>query len=116
MTNKHTCVNVLYRTFRIRLSVLYPTSNPAFFLVTPNESLTIDELGSPEPKEGLSPMLVALIAVVGALVAIFVVVILVMKKKLDDKSRDARYATYVKTARQEEVYDFVDENMVNVQW
>ena len=52
---------------------------------------------------------------IGALVVVFAVVIIIMKKRSDDKFQNMRHVTHDKTTRSEEVYDFVDENMVSVQ-
>ena len=82
------------------------------FLVIPNETATMDDFGSTGSNQVLSPMFMISIAVIGALVAIFAVVIIAMKRKLDDKSRNMQYATYQEQARTEELYDFVNENMV----
>ena len=83
-------------------------------LVIPNETATIhvDVFGSTGSNKTLPPMYVALIVVMGIMVVIFSVVLFAMKRRLDAKSRNMQSATYDNTAPLEEVYDFVNENLV----
>ena len=72
----------------------------------------VDGFDPSTATEGLSPTVIALIAVMTTLVSIFAVIIVTMKKRLEMKSRNLKSATYVKREKPEEDYDFLNESMV----
>ena len=77
------------------------------FQVIPNRTTTIDDVVSSGPKDTL----IALIVIIGVLMALFVVVIFAVRRGLL-KSQYMRFSSYNDTAEAEEIYDTVNENTV----
>ena len=83
-----------------------------FYLVNPNETSTNDDNDGSTPTEDLSRIVIALVAVITALVTIFAVTIITMKKRMDIKSRNLQSSTNDTTENPEAGYEFLNERMV----
>ena len=104
--NQTTIQQICYDFANFVVSIYY------LFSVIPNETKTIESFGPNRSKDGLSPIVVALIVMLAVLVVIFTITLAIIKKRLKMRSQEMGSARYRVTTRQNEDYDFVNESTV----